>query len=170
VVAGTDDGIARLDVTVDDTALVGEVERLCKLLEQPDRPVERQRAVMPDQLVQGAAIQQLHDDVVDTALFGDVVDHHDVRVTELAGEACLALEALEERLVVRQHGRQNLDGAGLPEPLMHGPVHHAHPASAELRLELVRSELLTDPGVHLASERRCGSAPRAYHTPRRQES
>jgi hypothetical protein len=55
----------------------------------------------------------------------------------------LAREARADRWIVRELGREHLDGHAPVETEVARAVHHCHPAAADLALELV---LVTDGG------------------------
>ena len=86
-------------------------------------PLQERREVL--------AVHVLHREEVAALDLADVVDAADVRVRDLAREAHLGVEAREERLVVRDRLRQELQGDGLAELQVVGAVDLAHPALAE---------------------------------------
>ena len=66
-------------------------------------------AVLADHLAQGAPLDVLHDDEVRALLLAPVVDGDDVGVVEVGGRARLPAEALDERPVGRELGKEDLE-------------------------------------------------------------
>jgi hypothetical protein len=142
--------VAWLDVSVDHPVAMGVVQGAGKLPEQPHRPIHRQWCRRPDDLAQGAAFQQVHDDVVEIVLLGDVVDQDDVGVAQPGRDHRLAPEPLDDVRLVRQVRAQDFDGPGLLQRLVHTPVDGAHAAAAEPGDQLIMSQ---DPSEHLIHRR-----------------
>ena len=122
----------RLDVAVDDPVAVREAKRIEDLERVGDRLADRERAASEDQLLEAAALDHLHRDVVGALGLAAVVDRDDVRVRERRSRLRLAPEALDEELVVRVAVVQDLDRHAPPELLVLGQIHVRHAAGAEL--------------------------------------
>ena len=89
-----------LEVAVDDLLRVGEGEAVADLLHERELVVERlDAAAAADQLLEVAALEQLHRHVDLALLLAEVVDGDDVRVVEAGRRLGLALEALAQVVV-----------------------------------------------------------------------
>ena len=95
--------------------------QLATTLQRPTLEARRQRL----------AARELHRDEVATAVLTDVVDGADVRMVESRCRARLPAEARERGGIAREQLGQELEGDGLAEGEVVGPVHLAHPALAE---------------------------------------
>ena len=73
--------VARLDVTVNDPGTVAELEGRADVGGDFQRPLDREPAFLRKHVAQGAALDQLHDDVGTAApplgFLAGVVDRHD---------------------------------------------------------------------------------------------
>jgi hypothetical protein len=104
---------------------------------------ERGRTSRPEhtlplqQSPQVTAADELHRDEQHAAYLAGVVDRDHVRVIHRGGRARLSDEATSEGTVGRQRRREDLQRDQPVQPLVAGPVHHAHPAHSELGLEQV---------------------------------
>ena len=127
-----DEDVVRLDVAVDDAMPVREAERGEDLARVLDRDVDRSGAAADDQLLEGAAVEELHRDVVRVLRVAAVVDRDDVRVVERRGVLRLAAEALDELVVVRVAVVEDLDRDAAAELLVLGEVDVRHAARSEL--------------------------------------
>ena len=92
-----------LQVAVDDAVLVGVLEGLRDLLRDRQRFVDGDRA-LGDALVEGRALDQLHDQRARPVRFFEAVDRGDVGMVERREDVGLALEA-DHPLVVGGEGR-----------------------------------------------------------------
>ena len=59
--------------------------------------------------------------------------------------ACLLLETANSFGIVRKRPRQDLDGDFTAEPVILGPIDFSHPALTEEGLNLVRTNLASQP-------------------------
>ena len=84
---------------MDETALVGRVERLRHLARDRDRASRLQPALAAQQRAQVGAVDEAHRDEKPTARLARLVDRDDVRVVERRGEPRLAEHPLAEPLV-----------------------------------------------------------------------
>ncbi len=132
-----DEDVVRLDVAVHDAVPVCEAQRREDLARVLDRDVDRRGAAADDQLLQRAAVEELHRDVVGVLRLAAVVDRDDVRVVERGGVLGLAAEALDELVVVPVTAVEDLDRDAAAELLVLGEVDVGHPAGAELALDPV---------------------------------
>ena len=132
-----DEDVVRLDVAVHDPVPVREAQRREDLARVLDRDVDRRGAAADDQLLERAAVEELHRDVVGVLGLAAVVDRDDVRVVERGGVLRLAAEALDELVVVPVAAVEDLDRDAAAELLVFGEVDVGHPAGAELALDPV---------------------------------
>jgi hypothetical protein len=93
--------------------------------------------VQVDQVSQGVARDQLHDDEPGVAVGAGVEHAHDVGVRQAGGCLGLAAEALEEGGVVGVLGEQDLDGDPAGEQPVVAFVDLGHPAGAQQPANLV---------------------------------
>ena len=99
---GRDQDVRRLDVAVHDVALPGVRQRVGDLQRVAERVGQRQRAVRVHQIADVRAFDVFEDDVVQAAVFADVVDAGDVRMIEPGGTAGFGLEAAMRLGVARR--------------------------------------------------------------------
>ncbi len=130
-VLGVDDHVVRLEVAMDDAALVRELGRAKDLDAEVDRAGGQQRPVLRDDLLQRAALEMLHRDVVGAVPLTAVVHRHDVRVLQAGGTRRLAPEPLDELRVLREAPVQDLQRDITAELQVLGAIHVRHPARAD---------------------------------------
>ena len=99
-----DDDVVRLEVAVDHAPLVREAGGQQDLLGDADRVEGIERAVLDDDLLERAALEVLHRDVVGAVPLAAVVDADDVRVLQARRGGGLAPEPLARRLVQGERG------------------------------------------------------------------
>ena len=133
--------VARLEVTMDDAALVRVIERINDLSRDGRRLVELQRP-RSDLLCQRRPFHELHDEVVVT----DVVQRADVGMIERGDDPCFAGETLAESF------RRDLDGDLTRQARILRPVHLPHATHADLRGNLVGAEPGTWGKLHCAGD------------------
>ena len=131
--------VAGLQIAMHDAGAMRRVERLGDLNRDGQRLVDRQRAAFEPGR-QRLAVDQLHDEKRHALVLADVVERADVRVRQARDRPRLALEPLAELGVGGQCCRQDLDRDGAIEPRVARPIDLAHPAGAEQRHDLVRSQ------------------------------
>ena len=134
-----EEDVVRLQIAVDDVPLVGRGQAARDLRAVLDRLAGRQGAAF-ERRPERFALEQLRDDVVDTALRSDVVDGQDVRMVQGSRRAGLLLEALQAIGVGRRRSWQHLDRHVAIEPRVAAAVDLAHPARPEERHDLVAAE------------------------------
>jgi hypothetical protein len=115
-------------------------ERLGDLHRDVEQPPRRQRPGR-EQLAQARTVDELHRDVGGAVRGADLVDRDDVGMVERGGGARLGLEAPQALGVVGERRRQHLDRDVASETRILRAVDLAHPAGAELTVDLVRPEL-----------------------------
>ena len=84
---------------------------------------------------------ELHREVRPALEVADVVDLHDVGVSQARGRLRLALESLAFIWSGKVAGQQHLDGDRAVEALIPRPVHNTHAAPAQLVLHFVAAEM-----------------------------
>ena len=140
--------VRRLDVAVDDALLVRAVERDSGLGE-PLQRLSGRDAALAEPIVDGAAVEVLHDDVRLLPVLADVEDRDDVRrAREPRGGQRLAPEARAHLLFRRMALGEELDGDFPLEDGIRRAVDLAHAAAGDERCgcvplgELGRSDSL----------------------------
>ena len=118
---------------MDDAVAVRVVEALAGLLDDRDRLVNLDPAVVAQDLRAGLALDVLHHDEVPARglVQAGVEDLHDVRVHQARGGLRLALEAGDECGVIREVLGEQLDGHLALQAQVEREVHGGHPAEAE---------------------------------------
>src|SRR5262249_1443630 len=127
--------VARLQIAVDDADAMGLIERAADLRRDRKRLVELDRSAF-QAFRERLALEVLHDEEV----LADAVERADVRMRELRNGPRLAREPFAELRIVRELGRQDLDGDEASQPRVARAVHLAHPAGAERLFDLVGTE------------------------------
>lgn len=130
-----DDHVRRLDVAVHDAVLVGVGQRLQHTGDDDQRLLRAGRLRVDQQIPDGAALDQLHDDVrhggaVHDVLAG-VVDSHDRVVVETGHRLGLTREAGLGNGVFGEVGAEQLDRDRTTEAHVLGREHLGHTAPAE---------------------------------------
>ncbi len=147
--------VGRLDVAVDQAALVGVLQPQRRLPDVVASLPGGEPAARGEQLAQVGALDVLHSQIVIVAGQGGVVGEHDVGVRELGGRLHLAAEADQQFLLVEAVGADDLEGdeavhegvpgledlahAALPEPL-HQQVRPQHQTLGAALQDLVDLE------------------------------
>src|ERR1039458_1417884 len=91
-------------------------------------------------ICQRLAFQKLHYEIVHSLLMADIMQSADVRMVEGRNSTCFAVEALFGFRIVRKMCGQNFYGDGAVESSVTGAIHLTHTASAERRLNFIRTE------------------------------
>ena len=104
-----------------------------------------QPAAVPEPGAQGLAVEQLHHEIR-TAIdaVAEVVDLDDAGVADRGRRLGLVEEALDEDVVARQLGAQQLDRGGPIEELVLGAIDRAHAAARELRCDPIITQHFAD--------------------------
>lgn len=145
MLAGEHD-IFGLDVAVDEAAFVGVVEGFGDLGDDFEGFFFGEGLSGGEFVVDGAAFDELHDEVVEAAGLTDVNGLDDVVVVELSGGASLAVEAVDEFAVFGHTSREDLDGDDAIEAKLAGAIDGCHCARADLIENLVAGDLLGGAG------------------------
>ena len=129
----TEQDILRLDVAVDDAAMVGVMQGAGDGPGDVQAFVERQAGA--DVVLQGLAGQILHGQVVGALVGGDVIDGDDVRVAELGDDPTFVQEALGEFIVRGEDGLNDLQRDMAIERFLYGQINNRHTALAKFALD-----------------------------------
>src|SRR5208282_218471 len=121
--------ICRLNVAMDDALGVGRVERIGDLDAERKQCVEFHGTVA-DEMLQGRAVEVLHDDEGLAVLLANVVDGADIRMVERGRSPGLAAEALERLAVSGYIFGEEFQGDEAVEAGVLGLVDDAHAAAA----------------------------------------
>ena len=105
---GREHQVRRLDVAMHDAVAVRVLQAAAEIVEHEQRHLERGRAVRRDPLLQVHALDEFHGDVGHVFVPAAVDDLDDVLVPHHRGRARLALEALDELLVLSNTSFQAL--------------------------------------------------------------
>src|SRR5690606_28444835 len=92
---------------------------------------DRHGLAAPDHLFEVAPSDVLHHDVVDAAVFADIIDVADVGVREACGRARFQAEASEKLAVGGKLLPEELDGHDPPEQAVERPVDDGHASLAD---------------------------------------
>ena len=92
-----------------------------------------------DDLRQGPAPDQFHDDIVDVALSAHVVDADDVGMGQAGCRVGLLPEVIDELLVLGELGLQDLDRHQPVQEFVHGAVNDGHSAVTDLLQQFIAS-------------------------------
>ena len=123
--------VRRLEIAVDDAALVGGGETRGKLPRQLERPVFRKAADAFERRCEIFAVDVLHREVQIAFDLADVVDATDVGVRDVPRRSDFVVELREPARVGREVLGQKLQRHGLAQTQIVGAVDLAHPAAAE---------------------------------------
>ena len=122
---------------MDDAPAVGVAQALHDLGDEVQRlgPVELAPALHI--LLEGDAVDELHDDIVHVAPAAHVVDGHDVGVAEHGDGLGLVVEPAAELRVLAEVFFEHLDGDQTVEPVALGLEHHRHAPGADDLQDLI---------------------------------
>ena len=127
--------VFRLQIAMDHAAGVGEGHRVGHAQQDAQVLVE---LLLVDHLVPGRAVDALHRvEQRACVVRAEVVDRHDVRVVELAGDDRFGDELVALLLADLGRGLEHLHGDGAGDRRLMGRVDHAHAALADDVQQLV---------------------------------
>ena len=142
MIRGVDEDVPRLHVAVHEPPPVGGVERLGDLADKGERTLGRKRPLLREDRAQIAAVHVAGREVeLAAACLAGRVDGEDPGMIERGREARLAQEALAERAIVRQLGRDQLQRDGPVERELGRPVDDPHAAAADDTVDPVAGQL-----------------------------
>ena len=126
-----------LDVPVDDAAAVGMLQACGDLHGEMEGLLPVEGAPLLHVLLQGDAVDQLHDDVVRSVGGGDVIDLNDIGVAQHGHGFALRPEAAAELFVPGEFIFEYLDGHQPVQPMASCFIHDGHAAGTEDLKDLV---------------------------------
>ena len=129
-----------LDVAVDQPVGMGGVEAGREVVEDPQRPFERRRAV-GEQPPEVDAVDVLHGHVEASVLLAGVMDRDQVRMLHRRRQPALAAEPQRVGVVAGELRGEDLERPDPIEGEMAGAVDDPHAAAADLGLDQVTGEL-----------------------------
>jgi hypothetical protein len=146
---GVDHDVLGLDVPMDDVLLVRRGEGVGGLLDDRHRLLDGERAPHLDQVREGLALEELHDEVVDRAVLvpPHLVDRHDVGMVEIRGGDRLAIELADELLVRGQGLQEDLDRHRALQIAVERTVDGAEAALPDLLDDLALADDGPDEGI-----------------------
>lgn len=122
---------------MDDTTAVGVAEAPHDLGDEVQRLPPVQLAPLFHILLEGDAVDQLHDDIFHIAAPGHIVHRYDVGVRQLGNSLRLRVEPAAELLVLRQIAFQNFDRHQTVEAMALCLVDDRHAACADALQDLI---------------------------------
>ena len=128
-----------------DAGGVGDFKRIRNLHAVVNHLVDRHGLAL-DAVLEGAALEVLHDDVVTIGLFTNVVNGADVGMVESRGGAGFALEALAGLGVVGEFVGKEFESDAAAETEIFRLVDHAHASPAELLQDAIVGDSLSEHG------------------------
>ena len=127
---------------MDDALLVRRLERLCDLLRDRQRVVERNRAAR-DPLRQIVTLDEFHDERTHPAGFFEAVDVRDVRVVQGCEGLGFAREPSKPVRIVRKRVREDLERDIAIQPGIARAIDLSHAPFADRRGDFVDAETST---------------------------
>ena len=141
-----DHDVGRLDVSVDDAATVGVVERLRRLTEDAQKHRGGLRDARLEDRLERRALDVLHDDVGVFSHLADVVDRYDSRVGKDPGRLGFPSQApaqlLQGRIIPNLGHADGFDRNRPPDDGVGRRVDHPHRPSPQLLEDPVPTDLL----------------------------
>ena len=141
------ENIVRLQIAVNDALLMRCSQAGCYLKGVFDHFASGDRAAA-EPVAQRFAFEQFSDDIKPVGTSADIVDHNDVRMTQRSGGTRLLLEPMHALGVGETFCREDLDCHVAVETRVMSTIHFAHAASAQRRLDLIRSQLCSRGQTH----------------------
>ena len=137
VIFRCEDHVGRLDVTVNESLLVGQLQRRGDLGSGSRCSPGLHRTVAVDQRAQLCALDPPRDDIDGSIPLARLIQRDDVGVIERGDRSGLAAKPLPHHRVARQVGLDQLQCYGPVEPKLASPVQNPDPAEADDALDLV---------------------------------
>jgi hypothetical protein len=141
--------VARLHIPVHQTPLVRRIQGIGDLLDDRQRTVGREQALLLQHAPEIDPLDVAHRDEQAPVVLARLVDRDDSRVVDRRGKARLAQEPLAEARVLRELGCQQLQGHLAAENEILGQVDDTHAAPPEQRLDPVTGDLAAPAEVRL---------------------
>ena len=157
--------VLRLDVSVNDALFVGVLQSAEDLHRKVQRLSPFDLALLLNVLLQGDAVNVLHDDILDAVAEADVIDLDDIRVRKHRNGFRFIAETAQEIAVARKLFLQNFNGDPALFNVVIRLIHVCHAAYAEKLVDLVSAvQTLAYIFIHSFSSFLSGSrSPRRSH-------
>src|SRR6266487_380036 len=139
--------ISGLDIAMDDAVFMGALEPLRGLDDELRRLPYGQR--LAQALLKRAAIDILHSDIFNVALLAEVIDVHDIGMSQASDRARLLHKALEEYRILRLLYRQDLERHVALKGRLVCPKDRCHTADPDALDHPKVVELLPDQAIHV---------------------
>jgi hypothetical protein len=136
---GRQHNVSRLEIAVHNAGAMGFFQRVANLYAALQRLLQGQRALRQAG-IQTLALDKFHHEIVSAILVANIMQHTNMGMVQRGNGAGFALETL---LGLRVRGKmcgQDFDGDGAVEPGIARPIHFAHAAGAQRRLNFIRAE------------------------------
>ena len=127
-----DHNVVGLDIPVNDSPTVCMLQRLGDLGGKMQRLPPGKCSPLLHILLQGQAIDELHDNIVDIVGVIDIVDRHNVRMGQHGNGLRFRIKSSAEVLIPAQLILEYFYSHISVEPMASGPVDHSHAASSDL--------------------------------------
>ena len=135
-----EEDVGRLEVAVDHAALVGVLDGLGDLADQPGGLARGQRTV-GKALGEALPLDETHLKVMLALVLANLVDRHDAGMVEVGGRLGLAVEPLDVGLIGELAGEDHLECDGPVEADLPGLEDDPHAAAGDLADDLVVAEV-----------------------------
>ena len=132
-----DHDILGLDVPVNDPAAVGVLQGAHDLNDEVQGLPPIHFTPAGHILLQGNAVDELHDNVLCVTAGGDIINGHDIGVGKLCHSLALIPEAAAYLLIFSHISLQDLDGYHSVKPVAFGPIYISHAARADQLDDLI---------------------------------
>ena len=140
-----EEDVVRFEVPVDDSAVVGRLQRAAALKENRSHALERKRRSGLHERLQRPPLQEFHDEVVPAAVRDVEIENvDDVLVADDVHGLCLVEEPLDDPFIRVEAGMEHLDRHLRADGGVLAHVHGAHAAFAQ--------DLDDPPGADLPSD------------------
>src|SRR5262249_5894732 len=128
---GPQNDVFRLDVQMNDSGLMGGLQRAGRLYYHIQRLVDRYPTIgqpLPD----GIALYELHRDVVEAGFFADVINRDDVGMVQGGSSTGFLPEAAHSFVVTGEFCAEHLERDFTVEFCVAGQVYVAHPSGSDV--------------------------------------
>jgi hypothetical protein len=122
--------VLRLDVTMDDALVVGELQRVAQRRHDGQRLLRRELS-RAQKLAQIHAIHEFHEQKIKPARLSKVVNGNDVRMVQRGKGLSLARESFGKLRVTHAFGCEKLQGHKTIQGLLPRFIDHTHAAASE---------------------------------------
>ena len=140
VIGRVDEDVPRLDVAMDEAALVRGVEGICDLADEPDRTLPRKLHVV-DEAAEIGSRDESGCEVELPIRLSRCVDREDAGVVDGGGDPRFAQEPLSKGVVTGELGCDELQRDRTIEGELGRPIHDTHPTPADHAFDSIAGEL-----------------------------